>query len=216
MKSPKILVIALQLIAAFLGAQQVDTIWWEDKTRYMLIDEQSSVWIFHKKGRPIKSAIIKEIDLQRGRIIYKRGGVLHDAYIQQIDKITPGENYKEVIVFANNQTPIGKKVVNYYAPSNDSFFKWNEVERVIVNTTSPNHISEEKKNLSPEPNLKADSLYSKDGPIYLVKVISINPEKISYRRVDIPDGPVYNLNTVGAKIRMKNGIYTIDFRNNKK
>lgn len=222
MKKVKLLIWLIVPIVIEKGFAQIDTIKW-DNNRYTLINELGKVWIDQYKGPMVKDVKIHKIDTAKGKIEYIREGTLHDVFIYNIRKITPGKFYNQFIRFTGNVPTV---FINTNYPEYDSF-KYNMFEKPVKKTVSPpptNTISTTKENLpikkeeAPELNAGADARIVFENGKYLdVKLIGLTADQVSYKRLDLLNGPLYvfELTIPGtlkqAKVIRKDGFTIIDY-----
>lgn len=198
-----LIILSINSFACF--SQTVDTVWWEDRSKHIVIKEQNKVWIHLKKGRKLKNVKINAINMTNGRIEYLSGGVFHDQLISEVKKITPGNDYGEVIYFKNDSLPVVKEEFNPHSITITGFF----VSHEIKNNTDIYYAG-----YTPQNENTADTLFYSDGKMLLIKVKEISDFMLIYKRLDLPDGPLYRMDIADAEVRSFNNIYSIDFQKN--
>ncbi len=224
MKSSQIklsIIVMLFGIQWLIGQNQTnDTIWWKDQPNtYSLLSEITTVTIKLNNGSQIKDVSLRNLDCNSSKIEYKGQGVLHDVYISEIKMIVPGKHYYQVMEFDKDNKP-SLKIANQIDPLKDySKFPKHTLPQQksdapilspsintssLANTTTINHTTK-----------PADTLILNNGKIILIHIQSLEGRNLRYKRVDVPDGPIYNVNTGSAVIKQYKLNYTIDYSNNK-
>lgn len=221
MKKVKLLIWLILPIVIEKGFAQIDTIKW-DNNRYTLINELGKVWIEQYKGSMIKNVKIHKIDTSNSKIEYINEGTLHDVFIYNIRKITPGKYYNHFIRFTGKIPTI---FINTNYPEYDSF-KYNEIEKPIKKTvnaqvtytvnTTKEVPTPQQEDTAIKPGADARIVFE-NGKYLDVKLVALTHDQVSYKRMDLLNGPLYvfELTIPGtlkkAKVIRENGLTTIDY-----
>ena len=185
-----ILTVAISLCHRALGQNAITGVQWQNGN-VTILNDLGEVWIILKKGGTIKKARVWEIDGAKGKIIYQKNGCLHDLFMRDIDKIYAGRNSRSEIYFQEDNNPGIKESpeYDYYSTETSDFkvsYKASEINLVQKSEAQVN-----SQNIN-------DTLVKSGGEIVIAKIIKITENEISYKRTDIPDGPVYNISNNSA------------------
>jgi hypothetical protein len=217
MKKMKRILTTLLLIFIYKGTAQnntIDTLLWENGN-YSVVSELGPVWITQKKGPTLKKVKINAIDTASGKIEYYFEGTYHDVLITNIESITPGKFYNQALFFRNKNTPVIVRV-----PADNQYeIKSDFIAHPSLRTqTLPKDDMAEVKEAEPEQNETNSSIIFPDGKKFAIKLLAINTENVSYKRLDLLNGPTYILDlsipgsTKRAKVNTVNGHVIIDYR----
>lgn len=174
------------------------------------VEDLGKVWIYRYRGDLIKNVSIWDINTGKGTVTYEKNGTLHDLQIVNIERIEAGSGSRSKIIFGINNIPeivmaehlylsgitdfkVTKKYVHEFKPE----VKAQEIKRVdetekVPPVTEP---APEKEGFEPWVSSSVnDTLVKEDGTVLLIKLMEITATSIRYRRADLPNGPVYNVN----------------------
>jgi hypothetical protein len=223
MKKAKLIIILLLTFNYKDVAQThtVDTIQWYNGN-YSVVSELDPVWIDLKKGATIKDAKLHTIDTTSGKIEYLLDGTYHDVFVSDVKKIQPGKFYDEVITFKDNRTAhIDIDPSAEFSYNVKSKFKSRVTPKPRVAVKKEEVKQEVKEIIVAEENdySQANSaiIFSNEKKLH-IKLLSVNGEYISYKRLDLLNGPTYflNLGIPGsmkkARVNTVNGYTIIDYR----
>lgn len=216
------MITAIALLIIYKSTAQsnvIDTLVW-DNGNYSLVSELDPVWIDQKKGPTIKYARIHTIDIAKGQIEYLLDGTYHDLLISNVEKILPGKYYDHVIVFKTEQTPtiIREEFYDFsYSVKGKFPSKGLLRQKPVIKEEAPKaaEVTEPIENEYAQAN---SAIIFENGKKMHIKLISINSQNISYKRLDLLNGPTYimNLSIPGsmkqARVNVVNGYTIIDYR----
>lgn len=165
----------------------LDTIFWNNGD-FVLVSELKHVWIIQTNGRIHRRVDIQSIDTASGKLEYYLEGTFHDVLIANIDLITPGKYYRNLIYFKDNKQPVVKyNDLDAIDNDFDAFNNHKRVKPVVAVETKTVQVEQTITNSSET----FDEIIFSSGKTLLVKVISIIDGKLNYKRADLLDGPTY-------------------------
>jgi hypothetical protein len=221
MKKAKLLLTLLLPLIGHKGLGQnntIDTVLW-DNENYSVIQELDPVWIDLKKGSTIKDARLHTIDTTSGKVEYLLDGTYHDVLISNIEKIQPGKFYDHVMVFKGDRTPLIEiyEVDEFLYTVIAKFKSHVKVKPVIKNEDKPEVKAVVVKAEVDYSQANSAIIFSNGNKIH-IKLLSINSQNISYKRLDLLEGPTYIMNLAipgsskQARVNTVNGYTIIDYR----
>lgn len=164
------------------------------------------VWITLKKGSDVKNVRVWEIQPENSIVVYEQNGTLHDLMMAKIAYIGSGKFSQSRLYFDQHGVPIIKSNPEYiYSFDTYTNFKVTRKAVKVEETGSENTGTVSTPDPVKNPSLSTsnqlvenmpacDTIMRPDGEVLLIKVIIINATEIRYRRLDIPEGPVYSIN----------------------
>ena len=164
----------------------------------------ADVQIHSIKGKSIKNVIIREIDCTKGNIVYQKDGALHDFNIDNVAGIYACDNCKQVLYFDKQNNPKIKESERFdgwvldfcefkISPISNELVITNAKEAELTQQALLNDKQVEPK--TEQVSLMHDTLVNASGIIIPVKIIHISENEIKYKRADLPQGPLYTINS---------------------
>lgn len=186
------LLVSLSLGSLKAQKNTIDTILW-DNGNYLLVSELTRVWIFETNGRTHKKVTIHTIDTLSGKVEYYSEGTYHDVLISNIESIAPGKYYDNAILFNEKKIPSVKNTVLDGDAYNDARFRSHKsVNSVIAEKTKTEVIPTTQTDQTvTNTNDAYDEIIFSNGKKLFVKIVSIANGKVSYKRADLQNGPLY-------------------------
>lgn len=182
-----------------------DTIYW-DNGNISFLPELGTVIIVLKKGSNVKDARLVEIKKQKGILTYEKEKCLHDVYISNIKRVEPGKNALSHLVFTDGNTPYIKKQYTQM----DAMIKYSDFKSTKIVRIEPEPVKEEKQAAVPvqpiiqdkqiQTRTSNDTIIEENGRIILARIIDIDANFVSYKKVSNPNGPVYIKSVKGGKV----------------
>jgi hypothetical protein len=190
-----LLVLALSSIAFSQTADDRPAVYW-DNGNVTLIEDLGEVWIEKNNGTTIKNTKIWEILPAKGKIVYEKNRSLHDLPIADVYRVRAGANSLHIMYFDTAYQPVivysGEYVYNGEVKSDFKVSYKRDLTKPEINTQ---RLAEQKEAPVPLLNLLArDTVVRANGEVLPVRIIQLSATAVSYKRGDLADGPLYNVN----------------------
>ena len=215
-----LLILSTTMLYTTASAQsnKVDSVFW-DNGNVSLLSDIAPVWIILKKGSDLKDVRIREIKKEKGIIVYEKEKTLHDVYIHNIKKIQAGKySLQNMFFYADNTPYIKADYLQMDAMLTYSTFKFVKAPVQVI--------TKEEEVIAKQPKVETivttkfdntsrlcDTIIDAYGKITLALIISIDTKFISYRRLALPDGPIYIKSNTNTTITRYSKCMSIKFSN---